>query len=183
LEAQLSSVFNVLFLCTGNSARSILAEAAINHPAIGGGRFKGYSAGSHPKGVVHPLALDTLRQNRLSTDGLRSKSWQEFATPGAPRLDFVFTVCDQAAAEECPIWPGQPMTAHWGVPDPSAVQGSETEQRRAFRETFLILRRRIELFACLPFDKLSALALREHLNRIGQEESGSLAESRRDGDT
>jgi arsenate reductase (thioredoxin) len=161
--------FNVLFICTGNSARSIMAEAAINHLVIGGGKFKGYSAGSHPKGAIHPLALDTLRQNHLPIDGLRSKSWDEFARPGAPHLDFVFTVCDQAAAEACPVWPGQPMTAHWGVPDPAAVQGTPDEQRRAFRDTFLILRRRIELFASLPFDKLEGLALQERLHQIGRE--------------
>jgi len=170
-------VFNVLFLCTGNSARSILAEVAINHPTIGCAKFKGYSAGSHPTGVVHPLTIATLRQNQLPTDGLRSKSWEEFALPNAPRLDFVFTVCDQAAAEECPVWPGQPMTAHWGVPDPAAAQGSEDERRRAFRQAFLILRRRIELFACLPFDKLRGLALQQRLNEIGHEQSGSLAET------
>lgn len=164
-------LFNVLFLCTGNSARSIMAEAAINHPAIGGGKFKGYSAGSHPKGAIHPLALETLRQNRIPIDGLRSKSWNEFAGPDAPPLDFVVTVCDQAAAEECPLWPGQPMTAHWGIPDPAAVQGSPDEQWRAFRDAFLILRRRIELFASLPFDKLERLALQEHLNRIGREQT------------
>src|SRR6185437_7594631 len=153
--------FNVLFLCTGNSARSILAEAAINHLAIGGGQFKGYSAGSHPKAAVHPLTLEILQQYHLPVDGLRSKSWSEFTRPDTPRLDFVFTVCDQAAAEPCPVWPGQPITAHWGVPDPAAVQGTEEDQRRAFRETFLILRRRIELLACLPFDKLRGLALQE----------------------
>jgi arsenate reductase len=160
--------FSVLFLCTGNSARSIIAEAAINHPAIGGGKFKGYSCGSHPKGIIHPLALETLRQNHIPTEGLRSKSWDEFAAPGAPHLDFVVTVCDQAASEECPVWLGQPMTAHWGIPDPAAVQGSPDERRRAFRDTFLILRRRIELFASLPFDKLQGLALQEHLNQIGR---------------
>ena len=164
--------FNVLFLCTGNSARSILAEAAINHLAITGGKFKGYSAGSHPKGTIHPLAIVTLQQNHFPTDGLRSKSWNEFAQPGAPRLHFVFTVCDQAAAEVCPTWPGQPMTAHWGIPDPSAVDGTVDEQRRAFRDAFLILRRRIELFASLPLDKLSGLALQERLNQIGKEYSG-----------
>jgi arsenate reductase len=164
--------FNVLFLCTGNSARSILAEAAINHPAIGGGKFQGYSAGSHPKGAVHPLALETLQQNHLPTDGLRSKSWSEFSDPAAPQLQFVFTVCDQAAAEECPLWPGQPMTAHWGVPDPAAVEGTLEEQRRAFRQTFLILRRRIELFACLPFDTLSRLTLQQRLREIGSAQAG-----------
>ena len=169
-EVLVPPIFNVLFLCTGNSARSILAEVAINHPAIGGGKFKGYSAGSHPKGAVHPLALQTLRQQHLPTEGLRSKSWDEFAKPGAPRLDFVITVCDQAAAETCPTWPGQPMTAHWGVPDPAAVQGSESDQLRAFRDAFLVLRRRIELFACLPFDKLRGLSLQDRLNQIGREE-------------
>jgi arsenate reductase len=159
---------NVLFLCTGNSARSILAEALINHRAVGGGKFKGYSAGSQPKGAVHPLALETLKQQHLATDGFRSKSWEEFAGPGAPRMDFVFTVCDQAAAEPCPIWPGQPMTAHWGIPDPAAVHGTEEEQRRAFRDAFLSLRRRIELFACLPLDKLRGLALKEQLDHIGR---------------
>jgi arsenate reductase (thioredoxin) len=162
-----ASPFNVLFLCTGNSARSILAEAVINNLAIGRGKFKGYSAGSHPKGAVHPFALETLTLNHLPTDGLRSKSWEEFARPGATRMDFVFTVCDQAAAEACPVWPGQPMTAHWGIPDPAAVQGAETEQRRAFRDAFLQLRRRIELFASLPLDKLSGLALQERLDQIG----------------
>lgn len=161
--------FNVLFICTGNSARSIMAEAAINNLAISGGKFKGYSAGSHPKGAIHPLALETLQRNHLPIDGLRSKSWDEFARPDAPRLDFVFTVCDQAAAEACPVWPGQPMTAHWGVPDPAAVQGTADEQNRAFRDTFLILRRRIELFASLPFDKLQGLALQERLHQIGRE--------------
>ena len=157
------TTFNVLFLCTGNSARSILAEAAINHLAIGGGKFHGYSAGSHPTGEVHPLALETLRQSHLPTEGLRSKSWDEFAGPDATPLDFVFTVCDQAAAEVCPTWPGQPMIAHWGIPDPAAVEGTDDEKRRAFRETFLILRRRIELFACLPFEKLQGLALQQRL--------------------
>jgi arsenate reductase (thioredoxin) len=169
-------IFNVLFLCTGNSARSIFAEAAINHPAIGGGKFKGYSAGSHPKDAVHPLTLEILRQNHLPTEGLRSKSWNEFARAGAPRLDFVFTVCDQAAAEVCPTWPGQPMTAHWGIPDPAAVQGTEAERQRAFREAFLILRRRIELFACLPFDKLRGLALQERLDQIGRPEDKPVPE-------
>ena len=165
----MSSTFNVLFLCTGNSARSILAEAAINNLALSCGKFRGYSAGSHPKGTIHPLAIETLHQNHLPTDGLRSKSWNEFAQPNAPRLHFVFTVCDHAAAEVCPTWPGQPMTAHWGIPDPAAVEGSLEEQRRAFREAFLILRRRIELLASLPFDKLTGLALQERLDRIGRE--------------
>jgi arsenate reductase len=167
-KLDMSTTFNVLFLCTGNSARSILAEAAINHPSIGGRKFKGFSAGSHPKGAVHPLALEVLRQNHLSAEGLRSKSWEEFARPGSPEMDFVFTVCDQAAAEVCPTWPGQPMTAHWGIADPAAVQGTEAEQLKAFRAAFLILRRRIELFACLPFEKLERLALREQLAKIGR---------------
>ena len=161
-------MFNVLFLCTGNSARSILAEALINHPTIGGGKFKGYSAGSHPKGAVNPLALEILRDHHLPTMGYRSKSWEEFARPGAPTLDFVFTVCDQAAAEICPIWPGQPVTAHWGMPDPDAVKGSEDVRRKAFRDAFIALRRRIELFAALPFDKLSRLALEERVREIGK---------------
>jgi protein-tyrosine-phosphatase len=161
--------FNVLFLCTGNSARSILAEAIINHPASSGGKFRGYSAGSHPKGTIHPLAIETLESNHLPTGGLRSKSWDEFARSGAPEFDFVFTVCDQAAAEQCPVWPGQPMTAHWGIPDPAAVEGTLEQQRRAFRDAFLILRRRIELFSCLPFDKLSGFALQERLNQLGRE--------------
>jgi arsenate reductase (thioredoxin) len=162
-------MFNVLFLCTGNSARSILAEVAINHQTIGAGKFRGFSAGSHPKGAVHPMAIELLRENRLPVDGLRSKSWTEFTGPNAPLLDFVFTVCDQAAAEECPIWPGQPMTAHWGVPDPAAVEGDEAEQRRAFRDAFHVIRRRIELFASLPFDKLQGLALHERVRQIGKE--------------
>jgi arsenate reductase (thioredoxin) len=162
-------VLNVLFLCTGNSARSILAEALINHPAIGQGKFRGYSAGSHPKGQVHPLAEEILREHHLSADGARSKSWTEFEGPSAPALDFVFTVCDQAAAEACPLWPGQPMTAHWGIPDPAAVEGSPAEQRRAFRDAYLVLRRRIELLASLPFDTLSGLALEQRLKEIGRD--------------
>ena len=162
-------MFNVLFLCTGNSARSILAEALINHPAIGHGRFKGFSAGSFPKGQVHPLALETLAANHLSTEGYRSKSWDEFSKPGAPHMDFVFTVCDQAAAEVCPVWPGHPVTAHWGVPDPAAVPDTgEDEQRRAFRDALLSLRRRIELFVNLPFEDLKDMALKERLDHIGK---------------
>jgi arsenate reductase len=161
-------VFNVLFLCTGNSARSIMAEALLNHPAIGGGRFKAFSAGSHPKGQVHALALATLEAQHVPVLGLRCKSWDEFAQPGAPRLDFVFTVCDQAAAEPCPVWPGQPITAHWGVPDPAAATGSNDAVRRLFRDACLTLRRRIELFAALPLDKLSRLALEERLREIGR---------------
>ena len=161
-------MFNVLFICTGNSARSILAEALINHPAIGKGKFKGYSAGSHPRGIVQPMALELLRRQHFPTEGLRSKSWKEFATRDAPRLDFVVTVCDQAAAETCPVWPGQPMTAHWGVPDPALVTGSDDEKRRAYESALLVLKRRIELFAELPLDKLSGLALRERMDAIGR---------------
>jgi arsenate reductase (thioredoxin) len=165
--------FNVLFLCTGNSARSIMAEAIINHLAISGGKLRGYSAGSRPKGTIHPLAIEMLESNHFPVAGLRSKSWDEFARPGAPQFDFVFTVCDQAAAEQCPVWPGQPMTAHWGIPDPAAVDGTPEEQRRAFRDALLILRRRIELFASLPFDKLSGFALQERLNQIGHDAAES----------
>jgi arsenate reductase (thioredoxin) len=161
-------VFNVLFICTGNSARSIIAEALMNHPSVGAGKFRAYSAGSHPKGEVHPLALELLREQRIPIDGLRSKSWEEFSRPDAPQLDFVITVCDQAAAEPCPFWPGQPMTAHWGVPDPAAVRGTNIEERKAFRNASHALRRRIELFACLPFEKLNRLALHEHVRQIGQ---------------
>ena len=159
--------FAVLFVCTGNSARSILAEAVTNHSSLAGGKFKAYSAGSHPKGEVHPVALEILAEQRIPTAGLRSKSWEEFASSDAPRLDFVITVCDQAAGEMCPVWPGQPMTAHWGVPDPAAVTESSAAQRRAFIDAFVTLKRRIELFACLPFDKLSRLALQEQMSRIG----------------
>jgi arsenate reductase (thioredoxin) len=161
--------FNVLFLCTGNSARSILAEVLMNNLAVGGGRFKAYSAGSHPKGEVNPFALELLEQQHISTEGLRSKSWDEFAAPDAPRLDFVFTVCAQAAAEECPYWPGQPMTAHWGVPDPAAIVGSDEQKRKAFKDAFIVLKRRIELFSCLPMEGLNRLALQRELDRIGNE--------------
>ena len=163
-----SEPFTVLFLCTGNSARSVMAEALLNHPTIGHGRFRAYSAGSHPKGQVHPLALETLAANHLPTQGFRSKSWDEFAEPGAPVMDFVFTVCDDAAAEACPVWPGQPMTAHWGLPDPAAATGTDEEKRRAFRDALITLRRRIELFVSLPFDKLNRLALGHRLKEIGR---------------
>jgi arsenate reductase len=159
-------VFNVLFLCTGNSARSILAEQLVNH--WGHGKFRGYSAGSHPRGTVHPVALQLLRKMKLPTEGLHSKSWDEFAAPGAPRLDFVFTVCDNAAGEVCPVWPGQPMTAHWGVEDPAAVEGSETEQWLAFRKTFKELENRIKIFASLPIRSLDRIKLQERLHAIGQ---------------
>jgi protein-tyrosine-phosphatase len=165
-----SPALNVLFLCTGNSARSILAEGMMNHPSIGGRRFHAFSAGSHPKGVIDPFALDILRQQGISTEGLRSKSWEEFAGPEAPSLHFVFTVCDQAS-ELCPIWPAQPMTAHWGVADPAAVTASDVVRRRAFREAALVLRRRIELFASLPLESLVGLALQDRLDEIGQERS------------
>jgi protein-tyrosine-phosphatase len=159
--------YNVLFLCTGNSARSILAEATINHLAVGLGRFRGYSAGSRPRGVVQPFALELLRSSGISTEGLRSKSWEEFARPGAPSLDFVITVCDRAASESCPIWPGQPMTAHWGVPDPAEAAGDENTRRQAYREAYLVLRRRIELLASLPIESLDRLALQGRLREIG----------------
>ena len=161
--------FNVLFLCTGNSARSILAEAAMNNLSVSLGKFKAYSAGSQPRGEVNPFAIDLLQRSHLSTEGLRRKSWDEFAQPGAPGLDFVFTVCDQAAGEQCPYWPGQPMTAHWGMPDPAAVEGTDEQKRRAFSDTFLVLRRRIELFASLPFEKLDKLALQKRVSEIGKE--------------
>jgi protein-tyrosine-phosphatase len=157
---------NVLFLCTGNSARSILAEAYLN--MAGKGRFSAYSAGSHPKGEVHPIAIELLRKNRLATDGLRSKSWDEFARPGAPKLDFVFTVCDNAAGEVCPIWPGQPITAHWGVEDPAAVEGSDDVKRRAFMRAFAELSTRINIFLSLPLDKLDRIALKRKLDDIGK---------------
>jgi arsenate reductase len=158
--------YNVLFLCTGNSARSILAESLINH--WGRGRFRGFSAGSFPKGAVHPIALELLNKVNLSTEGLRSKSWDEFAAPGAPRLDFVFTVCDNAAGEVCPVWPGHPMTAHWGVEDPAAAQGSDTEKMRAFRKVFTALENRIKLFVSLPIASLDRLKLRQELEAIGK---------------
>ena len=162
-----SRTFNTLFLCTGNSARSILAESILNHPAIGQGRFRAFSAGSHPAGHVQPLALALLAQYHYPTDGLRSKNWDEFSGPSAPRLDFVFTVCDRAAGEACPYWPGQPMTAHWGVEDPAAVQGSAEEQRRAYANAFMVLKNRIAMFAALPFDKLDRLSLKQQLDGIG----------------
>lgn len=159
-------VYNVLFLCTGNSARSIIAEAVLN--AMGRGRFRAFSAGSHPTGQVNPYALELIARNRLPTEALRSKSWDEFAAPGAPQLDFVFTVCDRAAEESCPVWPGQPMTAHWGVPDPAAVQGTEEEKRRAFLRAWTELANRISIFVSLPFDKLDRLALQRRLDEIGR---------------
>jgi len=162
-------VYNVLFLCTGNSARSILAEVMMN--SMGKGRFRAYSAGSMPKGEVHPLALDLLEKNRLPIDGLRSKSWGEFARPGAPALDFVFTVCDNAAGEVCPVWPGQPMTAHWGIPDPAAAEGSIDERRKAFFTAYSQLSARISLFVNLPIDRLDRMTLQKKLRDIGSTKS------------
>jgi arsenate reductase len=156
---------NLLFLCTGNSARSILAEAIVNRD--GRGRFRAWSAGSMPKGEVHPQALNLLRSLHYPTDGLRSKSWEEFSGPEAPKLDFVFTVCDNAAAEVCPIWPGQPMTAHWGVPDPAAAQGSPAEIGAAFADTYRMLNSRISLFMNLPLASLDRLSLQRRLDDIG----------------
>jgi len=158
-------ICNVLFLCTGNSARSILAEVLIEH--WGKGRYNGYSAGSFPQGAVHPLALDLLEARHLRTYGLRSKSWNEFAGPGAPGMDFVFTVCDQAAGEVCPVWPGNPVTAHWGVSDPAAVDGTEGDRRRAFLDTYLALENRIKVFIALPIDKLDRMALKRSVDEIG----------------
>ena len=158
--------FNVLFLCTGNSARSILAEATLN--AMGKGRFKAWSAGSHPAGKVNPYAIELLQKNRLSTEDLRSKSWDEFARADAPALDFVFTVCDNAAGELCPIWPGQPMSAHWGVPDPAAVEGSDEAKRKAFFTAWNQLQHRISIFVSLPLDRLDRLALKQRLDDIGK---------------
>jgi len=159
-------VFNVLFLCTGNSARSILAEVLINH--WGRGKFRGFSAGSHPKGAVHPIALELLRQMKLPTEGLRSKSWDEFAAPAQQRLDFVFTVCDNAAGEVCPYWPGQPMTARWGIPDPAAVEGSDTDRWVAFRLAFKVLESRIKIFTSLPIASLDRVKLQTQLDAIGK---------------
>jgi len=159
------SAFNVLFLCTGNTARSIMAEVMLN--AMGQGRFKAYSAGSHPKGVVNPYTIDLLQKNRLATEGLRSKDWEEFARPGSPPLDFVFTVCDDAAGEVCPVWPGQPMTAHWGVPDPAAAEGSDDDKRKAFFKAYNQLQHRLSIFVNLPMDKLDRLTLQRRLDEIG----------------
>ena len=159
--------YNVLFLCTGNSARSIMAEAILNQK--GRGQFTAYSAGSHPSGAVRPEAIRQLEGAHMPTRGLRSKSWDEFATQGAPQLDFVFTVCDNAANEVCPVWPGQPMTAHWGIPDPAAVQGAEEERARAFRNAYFLLDKRISLFLSLPMSSLDRLSLKKELDKIGQQ--------------
>lgn len=159
-------IYNVLFLCTGNSARSILAEAILDRE--GSGRFRAFSAGSHPKGKVHPVALDVLKTLNHPVGDLRSKSWDEFARPDAPRLDFVFTVCDNAAGEVCPVWPGQPMTAHWGLPDPVAVDGSQAEQHAAFFDTYRMLSNRIGLFVNLPLESIDRLSLQRRLDGIGK---------------
>jgi arsenate reductase len=159
-------VFNVLFLCTGNSARSILAEAILNR--VGQGRFKAFSAGSQPKGEVHPYALQLLKSLNHDTSFARSKSWEEFAVPGAPEMNFVFTVCDNAANEACPVWPGQPMTAHWGVPDPAAAQGTEAEKHLAFADTYRMLNNRISIFTSLPMNTIDKLALQKRLDEIGR---------------
>ena len=160
-------LFNVLFLCTGNSARSVLSEAYLN--SIGGERLRGYSAGSHPTGRINPFALELLESNRIDTAGLRSKAWDEFAKPGAPQMDLVITVCDQAAGEMCPVWPGMPITAHWGVEDPAAVEGSDENKRAAFMKAFSTLQKRIALLTNLPIDSLDRLAAEQHIRRIGKE--------------
>jgi arsenate reductase len=159
-------VFNVLFICTGNSARSLLAEGLMT--SMGQGRFKAYSAGSYPSGTVNPIALSTLAKLHVPSEGFRSKSWDEFAQPGAPEFDFVVTVCDNAAGEICPIWPGQPMTAHWGVADPAAVQGSDEQKARAFMDAALLLKRRIELMLSLPMNSLTGLSLQREIDQIGR---------------
>ena len=159
------STFNVLFLCTGNSARSIIAESVLRKD--GGGKFNAFSAGSYPKGEVHPMAIETLVGHKYPVDGLRSKSWDEFAVPGAPELDFVFTVCDNAAGEACPIWPGQPMTAHWGIEDPAAVGGPEFKQRQAFEDALRFMRNRIAAFVNLPIDTIDRMVLGSKLRGIG----------------
>ena len=159
--------YNVLFLCTGNSARSIMAEAIMNHK--GSPNFVAHSAGSHPSGLVRPEALRQLRSAHLPTSGLRSKAWDEFSQPDAPKLDFVFTVCDNAANEVCPVWPGQPMTAHWGVPDPAAVNGTEEQVEKAFRDAFFLLERRIRLFLSLPLSTLHGLSLKKEVDEIGRQ--------------
>jgi arsenate reductase len=165
----LNTIYNVLFLCTGNSARSIMAEAILNH--VGKPNFKGFSAGSHPSGRVRAEAFHQLEISGLPTAGLRSKSWDEFATPDAPQMDFVFTVCDDAAREACPVWPGHPMTAHWGIPDPAAVTGTAKEIAQAFRDAFVLLDRRIGLFLALPLATLDKMAIQHHINQIGRSQS------------
>lgn len=167
--------YNVLFLCTGNSARSIMGEAIINR--IGARKFKGYSAGSMPKGEVHPLAINLLNKLNYDTGALRSKSWEEFTAAGAPELDFVFTVCDNAANEVCPIWPGQPMTAHWGLPDPAGAQGDEAQRALAFADTYRMLNNRIGIFTSLPLTSLDELSLQNRLNDIGRLKASAVPES------
>ncbi|MCO5066938.1 MAG: arsenate reductase ArsC [Rhizobiaceae bacterium] len=157
---------NVLFLCTGNSARSVMAEAILNR--LGAGRFKAYSAGSHPKGQVHPYTIQLLKSLNYDTSFARSKPWDEFAAPDAPKMDFVFTVCDDAAGETCPVWPGQPMTAHWGVPDPAAAEGTDAEKHLAFAEAFRMLNNRISIFVSLPMKAIDKLSLQKHLDEIGR---------------
>ena len=159
--------YNVLFLCTGNSARSIIAEAIMNR--VGQGRFKAYSAGSRPNGEVHPFTLDLLKQLNFNTDFARSKSWDEFAVPGAPKMDFVFTVCDNAARESCPVWPGQPMSAHWGIPDPAVAKGTKAERRLAFSEAYRMLNGRISIFTALPLASIDRFSLQKKLDHIGRE--------------
>lgn len=162
-------IFNALFLCTGNSARSILAEAILNHASAKPGQFRGFSAGSQPKGEPNPHAVALLQRFAIPVDGLRSKSWDEFARPGSPPMDFVFTVCDNAAGEQCPFWPGQPMTAHWGVPDPAAVEGDDDAKRAAFMDAYRILKRRIDLFTSLPIASLDSMALKRRVQEIGKQ--------------
>lgn len=168
-------IHNVLFLCTGNSARSIMAETLIEH--WGQGQFKGFSAGSHPTGEVNPFTLKLLKQLNFPTEHLRSKDWSEYETSDAPKMDFVFTVCDKAAAEQCPVWHGQPMTAHWGIEDPAAIEGDETQKLLAFRRAFAQLERRIQLFINLPFAKLDKLKLQEQLDKIGRSDESSTTDS------
>lgn len=162
------ATYNVLFICTGNSARSILAEGILNE--LGKGKFRAFSAGSHPKGEVHPQALATLKRLHMPDTGYRSKSWDEFVAPQAPVFDFIFTVCDNAAGEVCPLWPGNPVSAHWGLPDPAAVTGTEEQQVKAFRDTAMMLRRRIELLLSLPLQRLDAMSLQSELRKIGQQQ-------------
>ncbi|MES2606512.1 MAG: arsenate reductase ArsC [Pseudomonadota bacterium] len=160
--------YNVLFICTGNSARSILAEAIMNQ--LGGGHFKAYSAGSHPKGAVHPLALELLAEKKFDVSGLRSKSWDEFAEPSAPKMDFIFTVCDNAGGEMCPLWPGQPVTAHWGFADPAAAAGDHAARKAAFVKTFRELSQRLRIFLNLPFEKLDRMSLQKQLKALGEQQ-------------
>jgi arsenate reductase (thioredoxin) len=162
----MDKTYNVLFVCTGNSARSVIAEGLLNE--LGQGRFKAFSAGSRPKGTVHPLALKILATHRIPTDGFRSKSWEEFARADAPELDFVFTVCDQAAGEVCPVWPGQPVSAHWGMPDPAAVEADEATREKAFLDTFVTLKRRLELMLALPIASLDRIAIQRNVKDIGR---------------